>query len=147
MAQATATAKPLAACLFGSTHWPLRGRGPRTRDGFGFIEYSLSAYRRLEAIRVLADPWNDQAATVDAFDDGGDVEREDGHPREHEKDPEDAAEAKRCQAHDTGHHDVCEQCDELGDHQHEAVLGMPLQLGVVFLDNQRDEREQPQISE
>src|SRR5439155_21716405 len=25
--------------------------------------------------------------------------------------------------------------------------GMPLQLGVVFLDNQRDEREQPQISE
>ena len=34
---------------------------------------------------------------------------------------------------------------ELGDHQHEAVLGVPLHLGVLLFDEQRDQRQQPEV--
>jgi len=75
------------------------------------------------------------------------MQRENTDPGEqHEKD-EDAAEAERRQADEAREHRVRQDHDELGHHQDDAVLGMPLHLGVVLLDQERDERQRPQIGE
>ena len=36
---------------------------------------------------------------------------------------------------------------DLGREEHEAVLGVPLHLPVVLLDQQRDQREDPEVGE
>src|SRR4051812_27609371 len=103
--------------------------------------------RGSEAIRVFADSRNDESSAVHALDDGDDVDREDADPREHQEEAEHAAEPERRQADDAGHEDVGEEQHELGHGKHDAVLRVPLHLGVVFLDEQRHEREHPEVRE
>src|SRR5262249_31319222 len=100
-----------------------------------------------EAVRVLADSRNDQAAAVDAFEDRDHVQRQDADPREHEEHAEHTAESERREADDAGHGRVAEDHDQLGRHQHQAVLGMPLHVRVLLFGKERHQREQPQIRE
>src|SRR5436309_261783 len=83
---------------------------------------------------VRADAGDDQPIAVDPFDDRDDVQRQDANPGEHEEQAQHTADAERREADDARDHDVNEQCDELGDHEHDAVLGVPLDLTVGFLE-------------
>src|ERR1041385_1381901 len=56
---------------------------------------SVSLIDNSETTGVFADAGNDQPSAVQSFDDGDDVQREDGDPAEDEEDAEDAAEAER----------------------------------------------------
>src|SRR5690349_4618424 len=82
--------------------------------------------RILETIRVLADSWNDQPSAVDPFEDRDDVHGKDADPREHEEEAQHAPEPERRETDDARHHDVGEQQHELGDHEHDTVLRVPL---------------------
>src|SRR5262245_57134742 len=104
-----------------------------------------AAITSLKAVRVLADSWNEEPAAVDALEDGGDVQREDADPGEDEQQHEHAAEAERREADDARHQDVGDDQDQFRRHQHDAVLGVPLDLGVLFLDEQRNEGQHPEV--
>ena len=54
----------------------------------------------LKAVRVLADPGDDQASAVDALQDGDNVKREDADPGEDQQQAEHASEAERGEAHE-----------------------------------------------
>lgn len=101
----------------------------------------------LEAVRVLADSRNDQPSAADALQDGDRVQREDANPSEHKEQAEDTPEPERGKADHGRQHDVTEEQDELGNHEHNPVLGMPLDLGIVPLEEQRNEGEDPEIGE
>src|SRR2546430_1169319 len=88
----------------------------------------------LKTIRVLADPRNDQASAVDAFQNGNDVHGENADPGKHEQQAEHAAETERCKTDEAREDHVGEDRGELGHHQHESVLRVPLHLGIVFFE-------------
>src|SRR5881397_3906308 len=93
----------------------------------------------LEAIRVVADSWNDEPRAVDAFQDRDDVDGEDPDPREDEKQAQHASQTERRQADDARDEDIGEEQDQLRDHQHDAVLRVPLHLGILLLHEERHE--------
>src|SRR6185295_593254 len=100
---------------------------------FNTIAAAAATRRSLQAVRVLADPGNDQPRAVDAFQDGDDVNGKHGDPAEDDEDAEHAAETERGEADHGRYHDVGEEQDELGNHEDDAVLGVPLHLGVLPL--------------
>src|SRR5262245_11356102 len=102
-----------------------------------------AATTNLETVRVFADSRNEETAAVDALENRGDVQRKDADPGENEQQHEYTAEAERREADDARHQDVGDDQDQLRGHQHEAVLGVPLDLGVLFLDEQRNEGQHP----
>src|SRR5438093_2133723 len=105
------------------------------------------AFTSSKTVHVFADARHDQPAAVDALQNRGDVQCDEPDPGEDEHQAQHAAEPERREADEAHHHDVGEQYQELGDHQHHAVLRVPLHLGVVFFEEQRDERKRPQIRE
>src|SRR6266516_5444176 len=111
------------------------------------ITHAIRVASALETIRVFAESWKNEASAVHAFDDGGNVQREDAHPGEDEEQAEDASETERREAHDASEQHVGEQPDQLGDHQHDPVFRVPLQLGILLLHEQRNDCQHPQIGE
>src|SRR5712692_4926651 len=97
--------------------------------------------------RVLAGGRDDQPIAVDRLDDGDDVQRQHADPGEHQQQAQHAPERERGETDETRDQEIDEQGDELGDHQHDPVLGVPLDLAVGFLEQQWHEREQPQVGE
>src|SRR5438876_8429306 len=100
----------------------------------------------LKTVRVLADPGNDEALAVDPLDDRDDVDHQDRQPDEVHDQREEAADANRHAADDRDHDERHPQHD-LGGHQHEPVLGVPLHFGVVLLHEERHHREHPQVGQ
>src|ERR1700710_210476 len=87
----------------------------------------------LELVCVLADARDQHALAVVGLDDQEDAEDQEQGPEE----PEHAA-GERDDVADDRDHDP-EQ--ELGDGEHQAVLGVPLHFRVVLLDHEGDEGE------
>ena len=75
------------------------------------------------------------------------MQRQDADPSEHEQNAEHAAEPQRRQADDAREHEVADEQQQLGDHQHEAVFGVPLHLRIVFFEEQRNQREGPEVGQ
>jgi cell division protein FtsN len=93
----------------------------------------------------MAETREDETRSADAFQDRDDVQREDRDPAEHEQDAQDTAESERRQADKAGDHDVTDEEEQLGDHQHEAVSGVPLHVGIALFEDQRHQREGPEV--
>src|SRR5258708_14354887 len=129
-----------------STRWDTWIDWITTVCAFSTITHATRTASALETIRVFAEFWNDKASTIDAFDDGGDVQREDAYPGEDQEQAEDAADAERREADDAGEQHVTEQPDQLGDHQHDPVLRVPLQLGIRLLHEQRNDTQHPPLA-
>src|SRR5881396_822362 len=91
----------------------------------------------LEAVGVLTDPRDDEPFSVETHDDRGDVNGEDGHPDENDQQAEHATQTERREADETRQHAEREQDADLGHHQHDAMLGVPLNLEVLSLDEER----------
>ena len=75
------------------------------------------------------------------------MEDEDANPREHEKKAEGAAQPERRKADDGRHQDVRDDQHQLCPHQHQAVLRVPLHLVILFLREQRNKRQNPEVGE
>src|SRR5204862_8218923 len=106
---------------------------------FRTTTHATTTASALETIRVVAGSRDEQASAIDALDDGGHVQREYTDPRENLKETEDSAQAERRDGDDAGEEHVGEQRRHLGDHQHDAVLRVPLHLRILLLDQQRDD--------
>src|SRR5258707_15677837 len=91
---------------------------------------------RLEPICVLADPWHDETRAIDTFDNRGDMQRGDRDPDEHAEEADNAPDAERRHADDRCHHREGEQKEQLGRHEDEAVLRVPLYFRVFLVDEQ-----------
>jgi ATP-binding protein involved in chromosome partitioning len=75
------------------------------------------------------------------------MQREDSDPREHQQQAERAAETERREADEAREEYVGEQQYELGDGENDPVLRMPLDIGILFFHQQRNQRKHPQIRE
>ena len=75
------------------------------------------------------------------------MQHKNANPREHEKKAEDAAQPERREADDARHQDIRDDQHQLRPHQDQAVLGMPLNFGIMFLRKERNERQDPKVGE
>src|SRR5437773_2087091 len=111
------------------------------------IAHAIATAKILETIRVIAQTWNDQSAAVQSLQDRNDVQSEDGDPAEHEKEAQHAAEPEGGERDEARHDEPADDHEQLGDHQHETVLRVPLRFGIGFVEQERHERERPEVGQ
>src|SRR5262245_52764450 len=111
------------------------------------IAQAIATARNLKAVRVLAHAWNDQPPAVQSLHDRDDVQPEDGDPAEHEKEAQHAAEPEGGERDEARHDEPADDQQQLRDHQHEAVLRVPLRFRIRLVEEQRHERERPEVGQ
>src|SRR5437867_3513805 len=83
-----------------------------------------------EAVGILADAWHDEASAADPFHDRHDVQHEDANPHEYGEQAQHAPQAERRDADDARQKHDREPQNQLRDHEHDAVLRVPLHFAV-----------------
>src|SRR3954464_4941522 len=108
---------------------------------------SAAATRALETRDVLADSRNDEPIAVQRSNDREHVHREHACPEEHEWNDREAPGPER--DHDEQLHDdrQGQEHREFSGHEHEAMLRVPLDFGVVSGEEKGDDREGPHVGQ
>src|SRR2546422_8438649 len=98
----------------------------------------------LKAIRVLADPRDEEPLVVERLGDRHDVNDQNREPEARREQAEETAEAACRHADDARDESPADPQDDLGDHEDDPVLGVPLDVRVLLLDEQRDDGQDPE---
>jgi hypothetical protein len=86
---------PMRAAAGASARWYRRIDARVSGCAFQTRTQATTMASVLEAIRVIAEPRNDQAAAIDPFQDGDDMKGKHADPPEHEEQAEHAADSHR----------------------------------------------------
>src|SRR3954462_14574211 len=97
------------------------------------------ARRRLETGDVLADSRNDEPIAVQRSKNCEHVHREHAGPEEHEGNDREAPGPERDDDQQLHDHREGEEEREFSGHEHEAMLGVPLDFGVVSGEEKGDD--------
>src|SRR5205823_14463519 len=111
-----------------------------------FRGWSGSFPEGLHLVGEVADHREAETLTVDALHDGHDADDEEGDPNP-ALDDDHAATKEWNPARDEAEHEEEDPADDLGDQDRQTVLRVPLNFAVVFLGDERDDAEDPEIRE